>query len=136
MRPIVPSLFTAGNERRGTADSGNFLNDDARGDRVGALAPVLLGNVDGVEAGGVESVERFLREALLLVDVRGMRRDFLLRQAADAVTELAVLVRQLEEVKIRVESHERSVSWGKSLEVLAPDDTRRRCACTGLRRTR
>ena len=50
IRPIVPSLLTAGISDDERADAGDLLDHDARGDRVGALAAVLLGDVHGVEA--------------------------------------------------------------------------------------
>ena len=98
-------LVHSGDQRGGATDAGDFLDDDAGGDGIGALAVVSLGNVDGVEARRVESSERFLGETCVLVDVLGVRRDFLLGESADSSPQFVVLFVQCEEIEIRVSCH-------------------------------
>ena len=99
IRPIVPSLLTAGISDDDAHDPRHLLDHDARRDRVRALAAVLLGHVHRVEPGRVQRLERLLGEARLLVDVGGVRGDLLLAQIAQHRTQLVVLLGQLEHIE-------------------------------------
>src|SRR6185437_12326631 len=90
-RPIVPSLLQIG-----------ISDDDARGDRVAALAAVLLGNVDRRKAGRGQRRQGFIGVAGLFVDVGRVRGDLLLAQVTQHRTQFVVLVGELESVKRRV----------------------------------
>jgi hypothetical protein len=72
---MVPSLFTAGISDEEPATAGNLLHHDAGGHAVGALTPVGLGDVDGVESGLIEGVESLLWKSLSLVAVSRVRDD-------------------------------------------------------------
>ena len=52
--------------------------------------------MDGVESSLVESLQGLLRETLVLIDVRCVRSNLLLRQITDNGAELLVLLWQLE----------------------------------------
>ena len=89
-------------QRRGRVDAGDLLDDDARRHRVRALPAVLLGHVYRIETRRVQRITSLLREPCVLVDVRGVRSDLLLRQRADRRPQLVVLLGQLEHVERRI----------------------------------
>ncbi len=72
----MPSLFTAG-------INDDEFDHDAGGHSIGTLTPIGLGDVHGVEAGLIERVEGFGREALLLVAIGRVRHDVALGQCAN-----------------------------------------------------
>lgn len=73
-----------------------------------AGAAVLLGDVDGVQVGGGEGVQRLLREAGLLIDRGRVRGDLRLGERTHRLTEHLVLLGRTVQVEIgrtRQDSH-------------------------------
>ncbi|MGX1483809.1 hypothetical protein RKD45_002885 [Streptomyces griseus] len=87
-------------EGGGRADAGHLLDHDDGGERVGAGAAVLLRDVDRVQVGSDEGVQRLLREARLLVHRRGVRGDLRLGERTDRLAEHVVLLGRTVQVEI------------------------------------
>ena len=73
------------------------------GQRVGAGAAVLLGDVRGVEVGGPQRVVGRLRELAGLVDLGGVRGDLAVADLTDRLAERLVLLGPVD-VERRVDS--------------------------------
>ena len=89
-------------ERRRGADPRHLLDHDHARQLVGALAAVLLGDRDGVEARLDQRLARLGRIATLLVDLGRVRRDLLLRERPHGLAERLVLVAEPVGVEVGV----------------------------------
>ena len=90
-----------GRDQRGRrAGPRDLLDHDAGGQRVGAGAAVLLGDVHRVEVGLAQRVVGLLRELALLVDLGGVRGDLVVADGSDRLAQHLVLVGQPEQVEV------------------------------------
>ena len=94
-----------GDQRRRGAEPGDLLDDQAAGQLVGALAAVLLGDRDRVEAGAGQRLAGLVGVAAELVDLGRVRRDLLLGQRTDRLAQGLVLV--AEPVAVEIDVHGR-----------------------------
>ena len=89
---MSPSPLTAGISEEEAQTRRHLLDHDAARELVGALAAVLLGDGDRLEPRLDQGVLRLDRVAALLVDLRGVRGDLLLRERPHRLAQRLVLV--------------------------------------------
>ena len=105
-------LVDRGDQRGRHAHARDLLDDEHRGQRVGASSAVLLGHVRGVKVRGEQRGGGLLGEAGLGIDVGGMRRDLGFRDRADGLADGLVLLGQDEHVSAGRAGHGHFPSYG------------------------
>ncbi len=91
---LRPQLVHRRGQRRRRVHRRDFLDHEARRDRIRALTLVLVGDVHRVETRAVECFQGFVEEALVLIDVGGVGCDCPRGQGAYGGAEFFVLLRQ------------------------------------------
>ncbi len=82
-----------GDAHRGV-DAGELLDGEGVGERVGAAAPVLLGEGDAHQAELAHLGHELVGEGLGPVELLGHRRDLVASEVANGVSDQALLVRE------------------------------------------